>query len=293
MAQLEGAMTALVTPFLEDQVDEKALRDLVERQIAGGIDALVPCGTTGESVTLSPEEHVRVVRIVAEQAKRRVPVVAGAGTNSTAKSIELARASREAGADALLLVCPYYNKPTQAGLEAHFRAIVKAVPLPSIVYNVPSRTSCDLLPETLARLTDVKEIVAVKEATGNATRSQQIAALTGDRFVILSGDDAVTLAILAVGGRGVVSVASNLFPREVCDVVSRFRSGDVDGARALQLRLLPVLDALFVETNPGPIKMAMADAGHIAPEIRLPLVWPSEASQVRVREAIRASGLAP
>jgi 4-hydroxy-tetrahydrodipicolinate synthase len=291
MGMFEGAFTALVTPFRDGDLDEKALRELVERQIAGGIDGLVPCGTTGESVTLAGDEHARVVRIVVEQTKKRVPVVAGAGTNSTSKTIELAKVCREAGADGLLLVTPYYNKPTQAGLEAHFRAVLSKVPMPSILYNVPSRTQCDLAAETLVRLMDVPHAVAVKEATGNVVRSQQIAALCGDRYTILSGDDALTLGIMAVGGKGVISVASNAFPKEVADVVHLAAKGDFERARASQLRLLPVYDAMFIESNPGPIKAVLADAGYIAPEIRLPLVWPSDATVERVRAALAMAGV--
>jgi len=287
----EGVFTALVTPFRDDALDEKALRDLVERQIAGGIDGLVPCGTTGESVTLRGDEHARVVRIVAEQAKGRVPVVAGAGSSATAKTIELSQTVREAGADGLLLVCPAYNKPTQEGLEAHFRAVAKEVPLPTILYNIPGRTSVDLQVDTLERLSDVKAIVAIKEATGDVGRSQQIAARCGDRFSILSGDDALTLGLLAVGGRGLISVTANLLPERVGDVVRRFRSGDVQGAQKAQLSLLGVYEAMFFETNPGPIKFAVARAGHIAPEIRLPLVWPTEATQGRVAQALEAAGV--
>lgn len=292
MSTFEGAYTALVTPFRDGELDEPALRELVERQIAGGIDGLVPCGTTGESVTLVGDEHARVVRVVVEQTKGRVPVVAGAGTNSTQKTIALSKVCREAGADGLLLVSPYYNKPTQAGLEAHYRAVLAAVPMPAVVYNVPGRTAGDVHAETIARLADVDSIVAVKEATANVVRSQEILARCGERFSVLSGDDALTLPILAVGGSGVISVASNLFPAEVAGICRSYREGDHEAARRAHLRMLDVYQALFVETNPGPIKAAMAEAGLVAPEIRLPLVLPSEATMTRVRAAIAAAGLA-
>ncbi|MBW2460230.1 MAG: 4-hydroxy-tetrahydrodipicolinate synthase [Deltaproteobacteria bacterium] len=292
MTTFQGTYTALVTPFRRGEVDEEALRDLVERQIAAGIDGLVPCGTTGENVTLSDEEHGRVVKVVVEAAKGRVPVVAGAGSNSTTKTVAHAKACREAGADGLLLVCPYYNKPTQAGVEAHFRAVLSKVPMPAMLYNIPGRTHVDLTAETLVRLMDVEHIVAVKEATGNIVRTQQIAALCGDRYSILSGDDALTVGLMAVGGSGVVSVLSNAFPAEVADVARRMAAGDLAGARALQHRLLPVYEAMFIEPNPGPVKFVMAEAGKIAPEIRLPMTWPTEGAQGRIRAAVEMAGLA-
>ncbi len=291
MTTWEGAYTALVTPFRNGELDEEALRDLVERQIAAGIDGLVPCGTTGESVTLVGDEHARVVRIVVEQAKGRVPVIAGAGTNSTSKTVALAKVCREAGADGLLLVCPYYNKPTQAGLVAHFRAVLDAVPMPAMLYNIPGRTHVDLSAQSFLRLMDVEQIVAIKEATGNIVRSQEVAALCGDRYSILSGDDALTVGIMAVGGRGVVSVASNAFPAEVAEVAHKMRDGDLAGARAAQHRLLPVYEAMFIEPNPGPIKYVLARAGHIAEEIRLPMTWPTEKAQERIRAALDMAGL--
>ena len=287
----EGAFTALITPFRDGKVDEKALRDLVERQIGAGIDGLVPCGTTGESVTLDGVEHATVIRVVVEQVRGRVPVVAGAGTHNTRRTIALCHVAREMNADGVLLVCPYYNKPTQRGLEAHFRAVMADCELPAMLYNVPSRTSCDLLAETVHRLLDVPGIVAVKEASGNVLRTQQIVARCGERLSVLSGDDALTLGIMACGGRGVVSVASNLAPAEVAEMVHRMRDGDLAGARETQLRMLPLFEALFCETNPGPVKHALATAGHIAPEIRLPLVWPEEQSQQRVRAALDAAGV--
>jgi len=287
----EGAFTALVTPFRDGRVDEATLRDLVERQIAAGIHGLVPCGTTGESVTLSHEEHATVVRVVVEQAKKRVPVVAGAGTNSAAHSIALARIAKEVGADGLLLVCPYYNKPTQAGLEAHFRAILEAVPMPAMLYNIPGRTGCDMSAATLARLADVEHVVAIKEATGNVLRAQQILATSGDRFAVLSGDDALTLSMMVLGGRGVVSVTANLFPGEVARVAKAMLDGDVATARALHLKLAPVHEAMFLETNPQPVKGLLARAGLLGPELRLPMVKASEATLDAAQSVIAAAGL--
>ncbi len=286
-----GTLTALVTPFRNGSIDEEALRRLVARQIEGGVEGLVPCGTTGESITLTHEEHARVVRIVVAEAKRRVPVVAGAGTASTRHTIELCRVARDAGADGVLLVCPYYNRPTQAGLEAHFRAVLREVPLPAMLYNIPARTGVDLTVDTLARLSDLAEVVAIKEATGTVTRAQEIKARCGDRFAVLSGDDALTLPMLAVGAVGVVSVTSNLLPRAVGEVARLARAGDLSAARSLHLRLLPVHAAMFVESNPSPVKLAMAARGLLAPEVRLPLVWPSEASARTIAAAIAEAGL--
>ncbi len=287
MTRFAGALTALVTPFRDGEIDSKALRDLVEHQIQGGIDGLVPCGTTGESVNLNGSEYATVVRTVVEQARGRLPVVAGAGTASTSHTIELGQAAREAKADGLLLVMPYYNRPTQEGLFEHFRAITSAVPLPAVLYNIPSRTATDLSMATLERLAENPLIVAIKEATGNVLRSQEIAAAFGDRFTILSGDDALTLAILAVGGHGVISVTANLAPKPVSRAVHLFCDGDLGAARKLHQSLLPVHKAMFVETNPGPIKAALAMRERIAPEIRLPLVWPSETSLATIRKAIQ------
>lgn len=286
MLTLKGTYPALVTPFRNGEIDEEALRALVEHVIEGGVDGLVPCGTTGESVTLSDAEHRRVVSIVVEQAKKRVPVIAGAGTVSTAHTIHLAEQAKDAGADALLLVCPYYNRPTQAGLEAHFRAVLAAVPLPSVLYNIPGRTGVDLALETLERLSDVPEIVAVKEATGNVLRSQQILARCGDRFAVLSGDDALTLPILSVGGAGVISVAANLLPKPTSQVTRLFFEGRYEEARDLHLRLVPVHEVLFIESNPGPVKAALAERGVIGPGVRLPLAWPTEATRKWVSEVV-------
>lgn len=290
--RISGTLPALITPFRNGQVDEEALRALVERCILGGCEGLVPCGTTGESVTLEEDEHERVVRIVVEEAKKRVPVFAGAGTVSTKHTIELAERCKRAGADGLLLVCPYYNRPTQAGLEAHFRAVHEHVHLPSILYNIPGRTGVDLSVDTLERLSDVKDIVAIKEATGNVLRSAQIVSKLGDRFAVLSGDDALTLPVLSVGGTGVISVTANLLPKETSDVVRLWNAGSIVEARNLHLRLLPVHESMFVEANPGPVKAAIAARGHIAKELRLPLVWPMESSVEKVRAALAHAGLA-
>jgi 4-hydroxy-tetrahydrodipicolinate synthase len=287
MLTLRGTYPALVTPFRDGAIDEEALRALVEHVIEGGVEGLVPCGTTGESVTLSDAEHRRVIAITVEQAKKRVPVIAGVGTVSTAHTIHLAGQARAAGADGLLVVCPYYNRPTQAGLEAHFRAVLAAVPLPAVLYNIPGRTGVDLALETLERLADVREIVAIKEATGNVLRSLQILARCGDRFTVLSGDDALTLPILSVGGAGVISVTANLLPEPTSRVTRLFFEGKHDEARALHLRLHAVHEVLFIESNPGPVKAALVEKRLIGPGVRLPLVWPSEGSCARVSEVVR------
>jgi 4-hydroxy-tetrahydrodipicolinate synthase len=285
--KLEGAMTALVTPMRGGAVDAPALAELVEAQIAGGIDGLVPCGTTGESATLSHEEHAEVVRLVVKAAGKRIPVIAGAGSNSTAEAIALSRAARAAGADALLQITPYYNRPTQEGLYQHFRAIADAVPLPIVVYNVPGRTGCDLSVETLVRLAALDAIVGVKEATGTVQRSQQILAKLGDRLTVLSGEDAINYPLYAIGARGCISVVSNVAPKLVAEIWDAALAGDHARARTLHLRSLELADALFLESNPIPAKAALAMMGTIGPEIRLPLHPMSGPAQEKLRLALK------
>lgn len=293
MTTFEGMLPALVTPFRDGKVDHGALRALVERQLAGGASGLVACGTTGESATLSPEEQLQVVQTILEETRGRVPVVVGTGNNNTAKTIHLSEAARDLGADGLLIVCPYYNKPTQAGLEAHFRAILTAVPLPTILYNIPGRTGVDTSLETYAKLADLPALVAIKEATGNVLRAQQLVARFGDRYDVLSGDDALIVGIMAVGGKGVVTTTGNLFPKQVSELVRLMAAGDFASARRLNADLLPVFDALFLETNPGPLKAALAEVGLIAPEIRLPMVWPEPSTIERIRAALAAAPWKP
>lgn len=266
-----GIITALVTPFRNDSVDETALRALVDDQIKNGIDGLVPVGTTGESPTLNFEEHVRVIKIVVEAARKRVPVIAGTGSNATHEAIELSLEARKVGADGLLLVTPYYNRPTQDGLYRHFKAIVDAVPLPTVVYNVPGRTCCDLLPETIARLAELAPIVGVKEATGSALRASQILARVGDRLAVLSGDDATAFPLFALGARGCISVVSNVAPAEMSAMWDAAAAGDWKKARDLHYKLLPLGEGLFVEPNPTPVKAALAMMGRISEEVRPPL----------------------
>lgn len=270
--RFEGAYTALVTPMRGDGIDVEALERLVEQQIAGGIHGLVPCGTTGESPTLSHAEHLQVVEIVIKAARGRVPVLAGAGSNSTQEACDLARACRDLGADGTLQITPYYNKPTQAGLVAHFTAIAEASGLPMVLYNVPSRTCCDLDPTTLAKLSQNPLVVGVKEATGDMTRAARIRELCGEGFALLSGDDFTVLPFLAVGGNGVISVGSNLFPSLFSRLCRAAAEGRWDEARALHYRQLPLSRALFSVTSPEPVKAAMAMLGRCEPTIRLPLL---------------------
>lgn len=267
-----GSMTALVTPFREGAFDEAAYRELIEWQIASGTDGLVPCGTTGESATLTHEEHDRVVKTCIDAVAGRVPVIAGAGSNSTSEALRLTRHAKEAGADGALLITPYYNKPTQEGLYRHYRTIAEEVDIPLVMYNVPSRTGTNLLPETVARLAEIPNIAAVKEATADMRQVSEIIRLCGDRLSVLSGDDFTVLPLLEVGGRGVISVVSNVAPADMAGLVDAFAADDHDRARSLHYRLLPLGAAMFLETNPIPVKTALGMMNRIDPEIRLPLV---------------------
>jgi 4-hydroxy-tetrahydrodipicolinate synthase len=282
----KGVITALVTPLRNDRVDEEALRRLVNEQIASGIDGLVPVGTTGESPTLSNEEHIRVVEIVVQEAKQRVPVIAGTGANSTHEAIELTLAAKAVGADATLQVTPYYNKPTQDGLFRHFKTIAEATGLPMVVYNVPGRTGCDLLPDTIARLCDVPLVVGVKEATGNLQRAAQIIARVGDRMTMLSGDDATAMPFYAVGGHGCISVVSNVAPADMAAMWDAAAAGDWKKARALHYKVFPLSEGLFIEANPIPVKAALAMMGKIADEIRPPLYPMAGVNREKVRKIL-------
>lgn len=287
-----GAMTALVTPMRDGQVDEPALRALVDWQIAEGIDALIPCGTTGESATLTAGEQARVIRVVVEAAKKRVPIIAGAGSNSTAEAMALSTHAQEAGADGLLHITPYYNRPTQEGLYQHFTAIAAATKLPIVLYNVPARTGCDLLPETIERLARSSPLfVGVKEATGTVQRTQQIIGRLGDQLTILSGDDAINLPLYAVGARGCISVVSNVAPSLVARGWDAWEARDPSRARALHYESLPLTDALFSEANPIPAKAALAMMGKLAPELRLPLHPMTEAPKAKLRTLLEKMGL--
>lgn len=266
-----GSIVAIVTPFKDGKVDEDAFRELIEFQIENGTSGIVPCGTTGESATLDFEEHKRVIKICVEAVKKRVPVIAGAGANNTNEAIELTRFAKEVGADATLQVVPYYNKPTQEGLYLHFSTIAKEVPLPQVLYNIPGRTGVNMLPETVARLAELKEIVAIKEASGNLSQMAEIMNLAGDKITLLSGDDNLTLPVLSVGGKGVISVIANIVPKETADMIKMWEEGDVEGARKMFFKLLPLCKAMFYETNPIPVKTALSLMGKIRGELRLPL----------------------
>jgi 4-hydroxy-tetrahydrodipicolinate synthase len=287
----KGSIVAIATPFKNDKIDEEAYRRLIEFQIANGTSAIVPCGTTGESATLSMEEHMRVISIAIEAVYKRVPVIAGAGGNNTQEAIELTRHAKKAGAEATLQVTPYYNKPTQEGLFQHFKAIAKAVPLPQVVYNVPGRTSVNLLPETLARLTEVPEVVAVKEASGSLTQMAEIVRLVGDRITLLSGDDNLTLPVLALGGKGVISVIANIVPKDTADMIKYWEKGDIQKTQKLFYKLYPICQAMFFETNPIPVKTALGMMGLCSEEMRLPLTAMGTANREKLQRVLKDYGL--
>jgi 4-hydroxy-tetrahydrodipicolinate synthase len=288
-----GCGTALVTPFRKNgSLDEEALKRLVQRQIEGGIDFLVPCGTTGESPTLTREEHLAVVRISIELAKpRRVPVLAGAGGNNTQEVIELARACQELGADGILSVTPYYNKPTQEGLYQHYHAIAAAIQIPVVVYSVQGRTGVNVEPATLARLAGIRGIIGVKEASGNISQQAAVVHQVPREFLVLSGDDAITLPLIALGGKGLISVASNIIPAQMTALVHAALDGDFAKARELQRQWLPLMEVNFIESNPIPVKAALASLGLIENVYRLPMIPPRAESLSRIEAVLEASGL--
>jgi 4-hydroxy-tetrahydrodipicolinate synthase len=288
----QGSFVALVTPFRNGKVDEAKLRELVELHVANGTDGLIPCGTTGESPGLNHDEHRRVVEIVVEAARGRIRVVAGTGSNSTAEAIDLTKHAERAGAAGALVVNPYYNKPTQEGLYRHFRAVAESVAIPVLVYNIQSRTAVNVETDTLARLArDVRNIVGVKEASGSLDQMSQVIAACGPDFSVLSGDDNITLPLLVIGGSGVVSVIANIVPRETADLVHAALDGDWKRARDLHYRLFPLARAAFLETNPIPIKEAMAMAGMIEPEFRLPMCRMSDANREKLRTILKTYSL--
>lgn len=268
----KGAITALVTPMKDGMLDEEKLRNLVDFQINNGVSALVPCGTTGEAATLSYEEHMRVIEIVVEQANKRVPVIAGTGSNSTHETIYLTEFAKKVGCDAALVVTPYYNKPTQKGLYEHFKAVAEAVDIPIVLYNVPGRTAVNMLPDTVIKLSKIKNIVAVKEASGSLDQASEIIAGVDPEFDVLSGDDSLTLPMMALGAKGIISVASNIMPKEVSQMVDFWLKGDIESARKLHLKLFPLFKGIFIETNPIPVKKSLYLMGIIENDIRLPLV---------------------
>lgn len=287
-----GCGTAMVTPFRGDgSLDEATLRKLILRQIEAGIDFVVPCGTTGESPTLTHEEHVRVVEITVELAKGRVPVVAGAGGYNTAEVIAMARELEALGVDGILSVTPYYNKPTQEGLYQHYRALAEAVNLPIILYSVQGRTGVNIEPATVARLAGIKNIVGIKEASGSIAQMAAILNCVPEDFVVLSGDDAITLPLIALGGRGVISVVSNEIPAEMTEMVRLALRGNIWGAREIHRRFHPLMEVNFVESNPGPVKTALAEMGLLEPVWRLPLVAPKRENRERIVGVLNSLGL--
>lgn len=284
----KGSMVAIVTPFKNGKVDEKKLAELVEWHIKEGTSAIVPCGTTGESATLSWAEHERVIEIVIEVVRKRVPVIAGTGSNSTNEAIMLTQQAQKAGADASLQVSPYYNRPTQKGLYEHFKAVAGSVDIPIILYNIASRTGVNIEPETMAKLAkECKNIVGVKEASGNLEQISRIKALCGSHFVLISGDDALTLPVLSIGGTGIISVVANIVPREVVNLVKEFEKGHLKKALEIHYRLLPLIKVIFIETNPIPVKTAMGLMGLCEPGLRLPMTSMGQENLAKLKKVLK------
>lgn len=286
-----GSIVAIVTPFRNGRIDERALGDLIELQIAHGTAGIVPCGTTGESATLSHGEHDRVVALTVEAVKRRVPVIAGTGSNSTDEAIALTKHAKQAGADGALLITPYYNKPTQEGLFRHYKAVAEAVDLPLVLYNIPGRTGVNLLPATVARLVSSPNIVGIKEGSGSVQQTSDIVQMCGERMTVLSGDDPLTLPIMALGGKGVITVTANLLPGEMSAMVAAALANRWDEARRLHYTLSPLFAALFLETNPIPVKEALGLMGKIDPEVRLPLCPLMPDNRDRLMRVLKDYGL--
>jgi len=287
----KGSLVAIITPFRNGTVDEKALGELIEWQIAEGSHGIVPCGTTGESATLSHDEHRRVIEFTIGAVNRRVPVIAGTGSNSTAEAVALTRHAKQAGADGALLITPYYNKPTQEGLYQHYKEIAASVDLPLMLYNIPGRTAVNMLPATVARLAHIPTIVSIKEGSGSIQQIDEVLQLCGDRLAVLSGDDAMTLPMMALGGQGAVSVVANVAPRESAALITAAAKGDFAQARTMHRRLLPLVNALFLETNPIPVKTALALMGKCGDELRLPLCAMQPATKAQLTDALRRHGL--
>jgi 4-hydroxy-tetrahydrodipicolinate synthase len=283
---LKGSIVAIVTPFKKGKVDEKALGDLIEWHIDQGTNGIVPCGTTGEASTLDYKEHYRVIDIAIKTVNKRVPVIAGTGANATDETIMITRQAKKSGADAALLVSPYYNKPTQEGLYRHYKAVAEAVDIPIVLYNVPGRTAVNILPPTVARLAEIENIVAIKEATGDMKQVSEVIRLCGDRITVISGDDFTTLPLIALGGKGVISVSANVAPKDVSMMCSLWMKGQHDRARTIHYRLDPLNAAMFIETNPIPVKTALAMMGKIQEEFRLPLCEMSSANKDKLRKVL-------
>jgi 4-hydroxy-tetrahydrodipicolinate synthase len=286
-----GSLVAIVTPFKKGKVDEKALGDLIDWQIAQGTHGIVPCGTTGESATLTHEEHTRVVAFTVEATRGRVPVIAGSGSNSTDEAITLTKHAKKAGADGALLITPYYNKPTQEGLYRHYKAVAEAVDLPIVLYNIPGRTSVNMLPPTVARLASIKNIVAIKEGSGSLQQVSDVIQACGERMVVLSGDDALTLPMMAIGARGVITVTANIAPKDMAKMTDAFEAGRLAEARKLHYKMSPLFAALFYETNPIPVKEALGMMGRCSAELRLPLCPMAADTREKLARALKDYGL--
>jgi 4-hydroxy-tetrahydrodipicolinate synthase len=286
----EGIHTALITPFRDGEIDYPALGKLIERQVQDGVDGVVPCGSTGESATLSHEEHERVIAFTVEKVNKRIKVIAGTGSNSTRETIKLTRFAADHGADGALLIAPYYNKPTQDGLYAHFAAVAEGVALPQIVYNIPGRCAVNIAPETIGRLARLENVVGVKEASGSLDQMSRVVELCGPDFNLLSGDDSLTLPVLSIGGRGSIAVISNILPKPFAELVRAGLAGDFARARQLHYQLLPVMRTLFLETNPIGIKAALALMGAGSDELRLPLTKLAEGNRAILKQSLKDAG---
>jgi 4-hydroxy-tetrahydrodipicolinate synthase len=286
-----GSLVAIVTPFRKGQLDEQSLAELIEWQIAKGTGGIVPCGTTGESATLSHDEHNRVIELTVEIVNRRVPVIAGTGSNCTDEAIALTQHAKRAGATGALLITPYYNKPTQEGLYRHYKAVAEAVDLPLVLYNIPGRTGINMLPSTIARLAAIKSIVGVKEGSGSVQQASDIVQMCGERLTVLAGDDALTLPMMAVGAKGVITVTANVMPAEMAALVAAFSEGNIVEARRIHFKLSPLFAALFFETNPIPVKEALGMMGKIDPELRLPLCPMAQDTREKLVRVLKDAGL--
>ncbi len=283
----KGSIVAIVTPFKNGNFDEKTFGDLIEWHISQGTNGIVPCGTTGEASTLDYEEHYRVIEVAVKAANKRIPVIAGTGSNSTEETLAITKKAKELGADAALIVTPYYNKPTQEGLYRHYKTVAETIDIPIVLYNVPGRTAVNMLPSTVARLAELPNIVAIKEATGDMKQVSDIIRLCGERITVLSGDDFTTLPLLSLGGKGVVSVVANIAPRDVAELCSSWEKGDIEKARQLHYKLEPLNQAMFIETNPIPVKTALALMGKIEEEFRLPLCEMSSANKEKLKAVLK------
>ena len=283
----KGSIVAIVTPFNNGKVDEKALGNLIEWHIKQGTNAIVPCGTTGESATLDYEEHHRVIRFTVEKVRKRVPVIAGTGANSTDETIMITKEAKKSGADAALVVAPYYNKPTQEGLYRHYKAVARAVNMPIVLYNVPGRTAVNILPSTVARLAEIKNIVALKEATGDMKQASEVIRLCGDKITVLSGDDFTTLPLMALGGKGTISVSANVAPKLVSRMCALWEQGRYAEARKIHFQLEPLNASMFIETNPIPVKTALSLMGKIREEFRLPLCEMAPANKEKLKKVLK------